>query len=409
MAQEKDYNTATMIEEKGDSQMSIPTETHLEKVASTEAEHRNELGQDAVDLEGYWGSWPFIGSISAIILMANSLFVGYAMPVGRPHRNDNIANAKQVNVLTVINADIGPSPNIYLVTMCFTLVSGVLLLVVGRVSDVVGRRYFFIGTQVFAVVGSIIGATASNVNTLIGATVLTGVAGAGQQLYPLISQEMVPNKHRFLMQGAISMSVFPTLGFAPLIARVLVDKTALGWRWCYWLNVIVGGLSLILFIVCYFPPNFHMINSEKTKMQELKELDYGGLILYSAGLVLVMLSFTWAEGTYAWKSAQVIAPLVIGVVTICAFVAYEAYMPLKQPLLPLRLFKHPNIVPVVFVGCVGQMVYYALNVLFPQQIANLFTTSNILIGLMSVSGSTLDPRMRLTSLAEHRRRIPRTR
>jgi MFS family permease len=291
-----------------------------------------------------------------------------------------------VNILSVIDADIGPSPNIYLVTMVFTLVAGVLLLVVGRVSDVIGRRYFFIGTQVFAVVGSIIAARANNINTLVGATVLTGVAGAGQQLYPLITQEIVPNKYRGLMQGAISMSVLPTLGFGPLIARALVNNTKLGWRWCYWLNVIVGGLSLVLFIAFYFPPNFHMINSEKTKMQELKELDYVGLVLYSAGLVLVLLAFTWAQGTYAWASAHVIAPLIVGVVTLVAFVLYEMYMPLKQPLLPLRLFKSRNLVAVVFVGCVGQMVYYALNVLFPIQISSLLTTDNILIGLMSVSG-----------------------
>ena len=122
-----------------------------------------------------------------------------------------------------------------------------------------------------------------------------------------------------------------------------------------------------------------------TKMQELKELDYGGLVLYSAGLVLVMLGFTWAEGTYPWRSAHVIAPLIVGAFTVVAFVLYEAYVPLKQPLLPLRLFKHRNLVAVVFVGCVGQMVYYALNVLFPQQITALWTTNNILIGLISVS------------------------
>lgn len=291
----------------------------------------------------------------------------------------------QVNILTVINADIGPSPNIYLVTLSWTLVAGILLLIVGRISDVVGRRYFFIGTQVFAVVGSIICAKANSINVLIGGTVLTGIAGGGQQLYPLITQEIVPNKYRGLMQGAISMSILPTCGFAPLIARVLVDKTELGWRWCYWLNVIVGGLALILFVICYFPPNLHMINSQMTKMQELKELDYGGLVLYSGGLVCIMLAFTWAEGTYAWRSAHVIAPLVVGVLTIIAFICYEAYMPLKQPLLPLRLFKHKNLIPIVLVGCVGQMVYYALNVLFPQQVTQLWTSHNILIGLMSVS------------------------
>lgn len=127
-------------------------------------------------------------------------------------------------------------------------------------------------------------------------------------------------------------------------------------------------------------------------MQELKELDYGGLVLYSAGLVLysaglvlVILGFTWAEGTHPWRSAHVIELLVVGVFTVIAFVLYEAYMPLKQPLLPLRLFKHCNLVAVVFVGSVGQMVYYALNVLFPQQVTALFTTNNILIGLISVS------------------------
>lgn len=192
----------------------------------------------------------------------------------------------------MINADIGPSPNIYLVSMCFTLVSGVLLLVVGRISDIVGRRYFMIGGQLFAIVGSIICAKANTVNAVIGGTVLTAVAGAGQQLYPLLVQELVPNKHRGLAQGAISAAVLPTLGFAPFLARALVQGTALGWRWCYWLNVIVAGLSVALFVACYFPPNFRMINSEMTKMQELKELDYVGLVLYSAGLILILLGFS---------------------------------------------------------------------------------------------------------------------
>jgi MFS family permease len=63
--------------------------------------------------------------------------------------------------------------------------------------------------------------------------------------------------------------------------------------------------------------------------------------------------------------------------------AIESFMPLKQPLLPVKLLKIRNLVAVLFVGCVGQMVYYALNVLWPQQITALFTTDNIIIGLMS--------------------------
>lgn len=174
--------------------------------------------------------------------------------------------------------------------MCFTLVSGVLLLVVGRISDVVGRRYFLIGGQVFSVIGSIVAATAKDIETVIGGTVLIGVAGAGQQLYPLLVQELVPNKHRGLAQGAISIGVLPTLGFGPAIARSFIQSGA-GWRWIYWLNAIVAGVSLILLAACYFPPSFHMINSEMTRLQELRKIDYGGLFLYAAGLVLLVLAF----------------------------------------------------------------------------------------------------------------------
>lgn len=59
-------------------------------------------------------------------------------------------------------------------------------------------------------------------------------------------------------------------------------------------------------------------------------------------------------------------------------------MPLKQPLLPMKLLKIRNLVACVIVGSVGQMVYYALNVLWPIQITSLFTQDNLLIGIMSV-------------------------
>ena len=56
---------------------------HLEEVDSHESgEHRNVLGHDADELKGYWASWRLVGSLLAIALMGNSLFVGYAMPVG---------------------------------------------------------------------------------------------------------------------------------------------------------------------------------------------------------------------------------------------------------------------------------------------------------------------------------------
>jgi MFS family permease len=344
------------------------TPAHLEWVASNDSLHRNELGHDAGELQGYWGSPGLIGSLTAGVLLANSIYIGYALPV---------------NILSVINVDIGPSPNIYLISLMYTLFTGVLNLFFARISDILGRRYFLVGGQLFGAIGSVVCATGNTVEVLIAGSVLAGIGGAVALLYPVIIHELIPNKYRHWGQAGVTLSVLPTLGFGPAIARSMVANTVLGWRNVYWLNVAVSGSSAVLFFACYFPPNFHMINSELTKMQEVKALDYVGLLLYFGGLVLVLLGFTWAQGTYAWDSAHVVASLVAGILTLIAFALYETYVPLQQPLLPVKLFKLRNITACVLVGSAMQTLWLLLNVFWPIQITVLFTSNEVTVGLLS--------------------------
>ena len=60
-------------------------------------------------------------------------------------------------------------------------------------------------------------------------------------------------------------------------------------------------------------------------------------------------------------------------------------MPLSEPLLPMKLFKIRNFWVAVIVGSVGQMSFYALNVLWPTHITALYTKNNMIVGWMSVS------------------------
>lgn len=125
---------------------------------------------------------------------------------------------------------VGPSTNYNLIGLVFTLTSGVTLLFFGRVSDVVGRRYFVIGGQSLALIGSIVCAKATSINMVIAGTVLNGCAGSIGNSYPLLIQELMPNKYRGYGQAAITVGVIPTIGFGPIIARSLVEHTALSWR-----------------------------------------------------------------------------------------------------------------------------------------------------------------------------------
>ena len=126
-----------------------------------------------------------------------------------------------------------------------------------------------------------------------------------------------------------------------------------------------------------------MINSELTKWQEVKEFDYGGFLLYLAGLLLLILGFSWPTGTYAWNSPQVISALVIGVLLLVGFAFYEIYRPLRQPLFPFRLIKIRNIWTCVIIGATMQMVWFALNVFWPIQLTVLYTSNETSIGLLS--------------------------
>ncbi|KAL5319252.1 hypothetical protein ACEPPN_012302 [Leptodophora sp. 'Broadleaf-Isolate-01'] len=314
--------------------MSIPTSAEEIEHISDDQQMVSNVGKDSEDIStAYWHSYQFIGSLIAIVLVGHS-----------------------------------PSNNVTLISLVFTLVSGVCLLLVGRISDIVGRRYFIIGGQAFGLIGSIICANAKSINMVIGGTVFVGLSGAVANLYPLLVQELMPNKYRGFGQAAVTLAMVPTLGFGPLIARSLVTYTALSWRWCYWLNVIVTGLAIILLAACYFPPNFHHLNTNMTKMQEFKQLDYGGFLDALASSALLSMV------NYDPRSAFL---------SIVLTQSTEIYMPLKQPLLPMHLFKIRTFVVVVIVGSIGQMVYFALNIFWPQQITTLYTTNNMKIGVIS--------------------------
>jgi len=312
------------------------------------------------------------------------------------------------NSLTLINEDLGPSANITWVAIAYTLGLSIGFLVVGRLSDIFGRRWFFIGGNAFALIGAIVAATATKVESIIGGEVLGGLAGAVQISFTVAIAELVPNKHRPLWISAIFFSSFEIACFGPVIAQTLVTHTAAGWRWSFYLNIIVSGLAVLLFYFFYHPPNFQLLHKNRSRMEQIKRMDFIGLFLFTGGLAVFLIGLSWGSGIYPWKSAHVIATIVVGAVTLIVFVLYgktapinggkflilivsDAYIHPGDPLMPIHLFKSRGYLAMVITAMVGSCVYYSMNVLWPQQVAYLFpgtTTHNGWLACI-VGGSTL--------------------
>lgn len=233
--------------------------------------------------QGYYYSLPFIGTLLGLSLGQVSAYIFLILPT---------------NVLTYINADIGPSKNIVWVNIGRSLAESCIFLIVGRLSDLFGRRWFFIGGNCVAFIGIIVGATAQNVNALIVASVVYGLGECIQLSFSVAVGELVPNKYRPMVISVIFITSAPIATFGPKIARAFIQHPSLGWRWTYYLNIIVVGLTIILLFFFYHPPTFNMLHERKSKWSQIKELDYIGTFLWISGLTLFLIGVSWGGGLY---------------------------------------------------------------------------------------------------------------
>ncbi|KAF2260865.1 MFS general substrate transporter [Lojkania enalia] len=333
---------------------------------------------------GYFRSRFFLGTMAGIGLglMAGVAAYGYAAPI-----------------LGLINADIGPDPNVVWVALSYTLTSAVTLTIIGRVSDIFGRRWIFVGGAALGVIGSIICATAQNVNTLIGGTTIMGIAAATQLSYFYVMGELVPMKYRLAGNAFCYLFCFPGSGVAPVISNAFIKyHPTVGWRGCYYVLIGINGASFLCWFFFYHPPTFAMKHGRNASVLEyVKQFDYVGTTLYTGGLLIFMMGLSWGGSVYPWESSHVIATLVVGAVALIAFVLYECYVDLEEPLVPMKLFSNYGWNASVLLTGLGASVYYAFAIVWPSMVAVLYSDGGVmnsawlssLVGLCIVMGQVV--------------------
>ncbi|KAI4913617.1 hypothetical protein J4E90_005336 [Alternaria incomplexa] len=367
-----------MAEEKQYREEVTTTNENLthQHTASSHGLHHDHVAQEALgghtaDLgKSYFTSINFIGTVVATCLAQISGYLGWVLPA---------------NTLSLINAAIGPSPDIIWVGISWTAGFAIGFTLVGRLSDIFGRRWFFICSSILGLVGNIIGASAQSINMLIATNSINGLAAAGQLSFHIILGELVPNSLRGPVNAFVLSTSVPFAVFGPPVARSLYQTTELQWRWCYILGCIVNVLAIVLYFFFYFPPTYEMLHvGGKSKLKQLKTLDWMGIFLFSTGLVVFLIGMNWGGSAYPWKSGHVLGALFAGFATLVAFCFWEAYAPgLEYPLIPLRLFRNIEYDANVACASLAAIVYYANSIIWPTMVSSLFTTDITKIGWLS--------------------------
>ncbi|EPE10880.1 trichothecene efflux pump [Ophiostoma piceae UAMH 11346] len=322
-------------------------------------ENKNEheaIGEATFDIDGdelpdgYFRSRFFLGTMLAIGLGLTGGVAGFAFAAP---------------ILGTINADIGPSPNIDWVALVYTLTSSVTLTIIGRVTDIFGRRWVFTGGTFLGIIGSIVCATAQNVNTLIGGMTIIGISAATQLSYYYVMGELVPMKYRFLGNAYVYMWQLPSSAFAPAVSNSFIQYTKVGWRGAFYVLIGVNGVSFLCWFFFYHPPTFQMKHQNERMIKYLREFDYTGTVLYTGGLLILMMGLNWGGSLYPWKSAAVISTITIGALSLVAFGCWEALVQHKEPLVPVHLFRNRAWNSATVLSGIGASMYYAFAIVWP--------------------------------------------
>lgn len=214
----------------------------------------------------------------------------------------------------------------------------------GKVYTYFDVKYTYLSALVIFEVGSIICASATSSSMFI-----TGRAIAGAGAAALYSGGMtiigfsVPLRKRAIYIAALSSMFGIASVVGPILGGAFTDR--LSWRWCFWINLPFGAVSLA--VVFFFFTNPERLYNHLTVKERLKKIDIAGAIFLICAIVSLLLSLQWGGFTYTWGNSKVWGTLLGFGLIIAVFIAIQIYQG-DQATIPLRVFKQQT----VLVSCV---------------------------------------------------------
>jgi EmrB/QacA subfamily drug resistance transporter len=310
--------------------------------------------------------WPALYVLSAGILMV--VIDGTIVNVALPSIQSDLGFS-QSSLAWVINS--------YLIAF------GGLLLLSGRLGDLVGRKHILVaGLAVFTIASLLCGLSVTP-EELVAARFVQGIGGA---LSSAVALGMIVTMFPEQPAQARAFGVYSFVASAGASIGLLAGGVlthAISWHWIFFVNVPIGIVSIALSV--------RLIDSDRG-IGLRSGADVIGAALVTVALMLGV--YTIVETSQAgWASVQTLGLGAVSIVLLAGFVLRQ--LTAKNPLLPLRVFRPRNVwganlVQLLMVA--GLLGFFFMNSLYMQRVLGLdplrlglaFLPVAVTIGLLSV-------------------------
>lgn len=247
------------------------------------------------------------------------------------------------------------------VATAFLLASTVLQPLYGQVADMYGRKIpILLAVTVFAA-GSAISGWAKNPTSLIFGRVIQGFGTGGIDLFvEIILCDLVPLRKRGQYMALKNLFFATGCTMGPMLGGYFAEHN---WRLCFWVNLPVCLASFIM--LCFWLRVEGGSKKGQGKMAEMMQVDYIGVFLLTASVVLILVPLSSGGTSHPWSSEAVIAPFAFGVLLLILFPIWERSQCCSRPIMPPEIFANRTSATALILTTLHGFVCYGVQFFLP--------------------------------------------
>ncbi|WNR43535.1 MDR family MFS transporter [Paenibacillus roseipurpureus] len=283
-------------------------------------------------------------------------------------------NTIVATAMGTIVGDLGGLDKFVWVTSAYMVAEMAGMPIFGKLSDMFGRKRFFIFGLIVFLLASMLCGTAQSIVQLSIYRAIQGIGGGA--LIPIaftIMFDTVPVEQRGKLGGMFGAVFGLSSIFGPLLGAYITDY--ISWHWVFYVNIPLGIVALIFIAMFYKESPIH------TK----QKIDWWGALTLVGAVVSIMFALELGGNKYAWDSTLIVSLLAAFAVLAIAFVFIERKVVepiISFPMFKVRLFSTSNAL-----GLLSGMGFITASVYIPIYI------QGVLGGTATNSGLVLLPMM----------------